>query len=439
MMSKTLFYSLLISVLNVTACSTVPAEASPETVFAENAASSPAEAEPTQITSPSQNQTTVTSADTQETEFEVWKADFMARASAKGYGRDLIEDMIVPTTLRHRVIESDRSQPEFSRPIWGYVDTVLSAARLNQGRDKLLLSSNIFDAIERRYQVDRNVLTAIWGLESSYGKIIGNQDVVSGLATLAYEGRRRDFAEQQLYALMDMVRSGAVRRDQLIGSWAGAMGMTQFIPTTFRDYAVDFDGDGNKDLWQNPSDALGSAAHYLSRHGWQAGRPVLTEVKLGADFDYELSDGRRKNLGEWRDLGVAPLAGGWQGFDMTTPAKLLVPAGHKGPIFLTYKNYDVIKRYNNSTSYALGITTLSEAFGGRAAIRTDWPRTDMPLSRTDKETMQRRLTSLGYDTKGVDGQIGPNTRKAVRAWQAANGYLADGYVEQNLFVKIMGR
>jgi len=380
-----------------------------------------------------------TQALTQAQRFEAWKARFISEATAKGYDEAFVRGIIMPTQINEKALDRDTSQPEFTKPIWNYVDNAASADRLNRGRAKLSEERDMFNAVEGRYRVDRNILTAIWGLETSYGRIMGTHETISALATFAFEGRRKKFGEQQLYGVLDMLKSGTVRKEQLVGSWAGAMGMTQFIPTTFRDYAVDFDADGNKDLWTNSYDAIGSAAHYLSRSGWRWGEPAFTEVKLSQDFDYSLSDGSKRSVNDWAAKGVTPIGGqAWSDAAKNLEAKLLVPAGSRGPAFLTFKNFDVIKRYNNSTSYALGIGVLAEALKGKPAIRTSWPRSDQPLSLTDKKNLQRRLTQLGYNTGGIDGQIGPNTRKAIRAWQADNGLPADGYVEQSLLRRIMG-
>jgi len=410
----------------LTACAATPPQAD-------------AQVEPVLRTQVPVAQETAQSEMTQVQRFEAWKIRFISEAVSKGYDEAFVRRIIMPTQINEKALDRDTSQPEFTKPIWNYVDNAASADRLNRGRAKLSEERDVFNAVESRYRVDRNILTAIWGLETSYGRIMGTHETISALATFAFEGRRQKFGSQQLYGVLDMLKSGTVRQDQLIGSWAGAMGMTQFIPTTFRDYAVDFDGDGNKDLWNNSYDAIGSAAHYLSRSGWRWGEPAFTEVILPSGFDYSLSDGSKRSVSDWANKGITPVGGkNWSSTARALDAKLLVPAGSRGPVFLTFKNFDVIKRYNNSTSYALGIGVLAEALKGKPAIRTDWPRNDEPLSFTDKESMQRRLTQLGYDTGGVDGQIGPNTRKAIRAWQADNGLPADGYVEQSLFRRIIG-
>jgi membrane-bound lytic murein transglycosylase B len=376
----------------------------------------------------------------QSARFEAWKTDFIARAIAKNYSESLVHRVMDAAAINPSAIQRDKEQPEFTKPIWTYVENAANAGRLATGRDKLALNRALFDQIEQRYSVDRHILTAIWGLESAFGKIQGDHDMIDSLSTLAFEGRRREWSEQQLFAILDILARGDVRLEQLKGSWAGAMGQTQFIPATFRDYAVDFDGNGNKDLWSNEGDALGSAANYLSRFGWRIEEPVLAEVALPAGFDYGLSDGTKRTVAGWTAMGVRPIGGqNWSKEASFLEAKLLIPAGAKGPTFLTFKNFDVIKRYNNSTSYALGINVLAQGMQNKRAIVRSWPKLDRPLSRTDKENMQRALTRQGYDTKGVDGQIGPNTRRAIRAWQKANELPADGYIEQKLLQRMLAQ
>ncbi len=377
---------------------------------------------------------------TQEQRFEAWKVDFIERAIAKNYAPNLVRSVISPAVINPLALERDANQPEFTKPVWSYVDGAASSARIETGRNKMTEVDPVLDTIEGRYRVPREVLTAIWGLETSYGRILGKHDIIDSLSTFAFEGRRKSFGETQLFALLDLLVAGDVRREQLIGAWAGAMGMTQFIPSTFRDYAVDLDGNGNKDLWTDPGDALASAANYISRSGWRAGEPVMTEVKLPSGFDYSVTDGSKKTVNDWTAMGVQPVSGQrWSQAAGFLDAKLIAPGGAKGPKFLTFKNFDVLKRYNNSTSYVMGISVLADAIARKPGIQQDWPRGDKLLSFSDKKAMQQKLTDLGYDTQGVDGRIGPNSRKAIRAWQAANGLTADGYMEQRLFQRLMAQ
>jgi membrane-bound lytic murein transglycosylase B len=427
MTTRFLIPALSLSLLALPACAATP----------EAKAASPQGASASPVSTPPRNARANL---TQIERFNIWKSEFIARAAMKGYDRAMVERLILPAKIEERALERDKTQPEFSKPIWSYVDNAANASRLNGGRTKLAENRATFDDIEARYKVPRHILTSIWGLETAYGKIMGTYNPVDALATFAFEGRRTAFGENQLYALLDLLKSGAVRQDQLISSWAGAMGMTQFIPATFRDYAVDFDGDGNKDLWDNEADALGSAAHYLARHGWRWGEPVMTEVAVDDGFDYSLVEGNKKTVNEWTALGVRPIGGQrWSAEAGFLEAKLIAPGGHRGPKLLTFKNFDVIKKYNNSTSYAMGITVLGEALRGNSILQTDWPRADKPLSFTDKKAMQRKLNQLGFNVGGVDGVVGSGTRKGIRAWQKSRGLPADGYMEQSLFKRLMAQ
>jgi membrane-bound lytic murein transglycosylase B len=373
-----------------------------------------------------------------EQRFANWQSDFTRRALAKGYAPQLLAATVGRARINEKALERDSSQPEFTRPVWAYINSAANPERISNGQTKMAAHASEFEEIERIYGVPRQILTAIWGLESAYGEILGTHDIIDSLSTFAFEGRRTNFGETQLFATLDLIQSGAVRIDQLTGSWAGAMGMTQFIPSTFRDYAVDFDRNGNTDLWQSEGDALASAANYLTRSGWKVGQPVMSEVILPQGFDYSVTETVRKPVAEWVALGVMPANGMmYSPAASALDAKLLAPAGHRGPKFLTFRNFDAIKKYNNSTSYVMGISSLGDALVGETAIRNPWPENDQPISFEDKKRLQKQLTYLGFDTGGIDGQVGPATRKAIRAWQAARGLPADGYVEQNLFARLL--
>lgn len=440
MTTRTFIPALLFFVVTATACA-APAQtptAQPALLQTAIATSEPTSSEPS-----FQRQAENTTAEnnfTQAERFARWKTEFINEAANKGYDRSLTTTLIGPAKINELALDRDSKQPEFSRPIWAYIDGAVSADRLNRGKNALAQHQADFDKVTQRFPVDRHILTAIWGLESSYGRILGTHNIIDALSTFAFEGRRTKFGSEQLYAILDMIRDGDIKAEQLTGSWAGAMGMTQFIPSTFRDYAVDMDGDGNKNLWESEQDALGSAAHYLARHGWRQTEPVVTEIRLPQNFNYSLSDGQKKTIAEWDALGVRPYDGrAWSAASKALTARLLVPAGHKGPKLLALKNFDVIMKYNRSTSYALGISALASGFQGQPLIKTPWPKNDKPLSFEDKKAMQVKLTALGYDTQGVDGQIGPNSRRAIRAWQAAQGLAADGYMEQSLYQKLMAQ
>ncbi|MFH7434492.1 lytic murein transglycosylase [Pseudomonas syringae pv. tagetis] len=339
----------------------------------------------------------------------------------------------VEMCIRDRV-KADRSQPEFSRPVWEYLDGAISAVRVRKGQALLSQYADDLQKIEQQYGVDRQALVAVWGMESNFGQFQGSQSVIRSLATLAYEGRRPGFAQSQLLAALDIIQHGDITPDKMLGSWAGAMGQTQFIPTTYNTHAVDFDGDGRRDIWNTPADALASTAHYLQSSGWQRGQPWGFEVVLGSGFDYSLADSTtRKSLAEWQQLGLKqpdgsaiPVAASQQ------QAALLLPAGYRGPAFLVLDNFRAILKYNNSTSYALAISLLSDRFKGAGYVVGSWPRGDLPLSRSERIELQTLLSARQYDAGAPDGIIGANTRKAIRSAQQSFGWPADGYPTHEL-------
>lgn len=358
--------------------------------------------------------------------FETWLASFRERAVLAGFGPGLLDKAFANLEPDPSVIDADRSQPEFSRPVWEYIEGALSATRVRKGQALLLEQRAVLDQIERTYGVDRNVLVAIWGMESNFGQFMGSKSVIRSLATLAHEGRRPVFAEDQLLAALQILQHGDIQPAGMLGSWAGAMGQTQFIPTTYNTHAVDFDGDGRRDIWNSSADALASAAHYLQASGWQAGQPWGFEVTLPQGFDYALADPSiRKPLRDWQALGVqtgtvAPTL-------LDQQAALSLPAGHRGPAFITLPNFRAILKYNNSSSYGLAVGLLGERFGGNGQIAASWPRGDLPLSRSERIELQEALASRGYQPGVADSIIGANTRNAIRAFQQDRKMPADGY------------
>ncbi len=363
--------------------------------------------------------------------FEQWRAGFRTRALASGISPATFEKAFQGVSLNTQVLELDTRQPEFTRAIWEYLDSAVSQSRIATGRSNASSKAAVLSEIEARYGVDSEYVVAIWGIESGFGSNFGSIPVIESMATLAYDSRRSAFGEEQLLAALRILQAGDITPQRMVGSWAGAMGHTQFIPTSFLDYAVDFTGDGRRDLWAaDAQDALASTANYLARFGWRQGAPVVVEVTLPQGFDYLVADDRtEKTAADWTALGVRARQGQ---LPTGQAVRILLPAGAGGPAFATYPNFRVIKRYNNATSYALAVTYLGERIAGRSGIQGGWPTGDRPLSRSEKQELQGRLTALGFDTQGVDGIIGPNSRTAVRQFQVARGLVPDGYVSAGL-------
>jgi membrane-bound lytic murein transglycosylase B len=300
--------------------------------------------------------------------------------------------------------------------------------------------ATVLQQIEARYGVDRHILVAIWGLESNYGSNMGDRSVIRSLATLAHQGRRSEFAQTQLLAALEILQRGDTTVGSMTGSWAGAMGQTQFIPTTYNDYAVDFDGNGKRDIWHTEADALASAANYLRASNWQSGAPWGMEVRLPEGFDYAQADmSIRKPLSEWQALGLTDARGQALGSHLQEAATLVLPAGYRGPAFLVMNNFRSILRYNNSTSYALAISLLAERFQGRGQIVANWPTDDDPLSRSERVELQEQLQAQGFEPGAADGIIGANTRQAIRRLQIALGWPADGYPDRQLLKALRNR
>ncbi|WP_338473931.1 lytic murein transglycosylase [Pseudomonas sp. MS646] len=366
--------------------------------------------------------------------FAEWQAGFRKDALAAGIRPDLFDRAFIGVSPDMSVIKADRSQPEFTRPVWEYLDGALSPLRVNKGKALIQQNAQVLQSIEQRYGVDREALVAVWGMESNFGQFQGTKSVINSLATLAYEGRRPGFAHAQLIAALQILQQGDIAPEKMLGSWAGAMGQTQFIPTTYNTHAVDFDGDGRRDIWGSSTDALASTAHYLQSSGWQRGQPWGYEVELEKGFDYALADGTtRKPFSEWIRLGVSTYDG------MPIPpaerqlsAALLLPAGHRGPAFLVFDNFRAILKYNNSSSYALAVGLLSGRFSGAGLVYGQWPKDDLPLSRSERIELQTLLSTHQYDAGTPDGIIGANTRKAIRSAQQSLGWPADGYPTHQL-------
>lgn len=360
--------------------------------------------------------------------FPAWLESFAERLEAEGVSEPVRASMLDGLAPDLRIVERDRTQPEFVRPVWQYLAGAASADRASGGQRAAARHAGALDQVEARFGVDRHVLTAIWGLESAYGAIQGDFDVVRSLATLAWEGRRRAFAEAQLIAAARMIERGYATRDDLKGSWAGAMGQTQFIPTTYLERAVDMDGDGRRNIWTSEADALGSAANLLVNAGWEAGAPVVVQVVLPEAYDFSRwSENARRPVSAWALDSVRPASGEWHSDDLYRTARLVLPAGARGPAFLAFGNFEALMRYNNSTAYGLGVAYLAKRLSDGVTPPEGWPEDDPPITRSQSRDLQEALTALGYNTGGVDGIVGANTRAALRRFQADNGLIADGY------------
>ena len=357
--------------------------------------------------------------------FEQWREHMRGKAVQAGITAQLFDRAFAGVTPDPAVVKADGAQPEFTRPVWEYLEGAISPVRVRKGQALLGEHAATLAAIEQRYGVDRETLVAIWGMESNFGQFMGNNSVIRSLATLAYEGRRPQFAEDQLLAALQILQSGDIDVGGMRGSWAGAMGQTQFIPTTYLSHAVDFDGDGRRDIWNSSADALASAAHYLHAAGWQQGRAWGIQVTLPSGFDYALADSTiRKTYAQWQALGVkgtpTRVAADDAGY-------LLLPAGHRGPAFLVFRNFAAILRYNNSSSYALAVGLLGQRLNGGAPLLASWPKDERPLSRSERIELQEALAAHGYNPGAADGIIGANTRRAIRAFQQSLNLPADGY------------
>lgn len=369
-------------------------------------------------------------------DFGSFVGDFSREARAAGIPEDLIKRAFSGLSPDPSVLEQLNDQPEFERTAQQYLERAVSPERIEQGKVELARRVELFDSLEKRFGVDRHVIAAIWGLESQYGDKPGDRSVIRSLATLASQGRRQRYGRRQLLAAFAILAAGDVTLDRMRGSWAGAMGHTQFIPTTYLARAVDFNGDGRRDIWDEVADALASTANLLDRAGWRTGEPALAEIRLPGKFDYASADiALMRPLAAWRAAGVVRA----DGREIATgggEAAVFLPAGADGPAFLVYPNFHVIMRYNAAASYALAIAHLAGRLEGGAPVAAQWPADDQPLTRAEREELQRRLNQAGHDAGGVDGLIGPRTRAAIRGFQRQVGLRPDGFANGDLLARL---
>jgi len=371
-----------------------------------------------------------------EAGFAAWVAGFRPRALAAGITGQTFDAAFRDARFDPAVVEKDRNQSEFTKAIWDYLDSAVSDERVANGQAALQDNLALLERIEATYGVDKQVVVAVWGLESAYGTYRGTYPLIGTLATLAFDTRRGAFFEEQLLAALTILQNGDVDAAAMTGSWAGAMGHTQFIPTSYLAHAVDFTGDGRRDIWSDdPTDALASTAAYLANAGWQTGRPWGLEVTLPPGFDYgDTGERVKKPVAGWQALGVRTAEGG--ALPDHGPASVLLPAGARGAAFLVFANFGAIERYNAADAYVIGVGHLADRIAGAPPIRAAWPRQDRVLSFDERVELQRRLAAAGFDPGAADGRIGPNTIAAVRAFQRSIGAVPDGYASLEILQKL---
>ena len=369
--------------------------------------------------------------------FEAWLQDLRDEARTAGIGAATLDSALAEVAPVNRVIELDRRQPEFTQTFWTYMDKRVSEGRIERGRELLAKHRAMLERIEADYGVQPRFLIAFWGLETNFGDYLGSFQVIDALATLAYDQRRADFFRAQLLDALRIVDQGHVAAADMKGSWAGAMGHLQFIPSTFVGHAVDRTGDGRKDIWGTLPDVFASGANYLSDLGWEGDQLWGREVVLPDGFDLsQASLSVRKPLDAWAEMGVRKA----NGQPLSTPAgmqgSIVLPQGHEGPAFLVYENFRHILSWNRSISYAIAVGHLADRIVGLPTIRHGRDADNRPLSYAQAEAMQRLLNQLGFDAGPVDGVPGSQTRAAIRDYQQANGLPADGYASVSLLERL---
>jgi membrane-bound lytic murein transglycosylase B len=353
-------------------------------------------------------------------------AGLWPEAKARGVSKSVFDAALGGFEPSSKVLELTKKQPEFTQTVAQYVAKRITDSQVSTGRDMAGEWKKTLKAIAERYGVQPEVILGIWGVETNFGSYMGGTNTITALATLTYGGYRPDYFRNELLTALQIVSAGHVTPTQMIGSWAGAMGHTQFMPTSFVKYAVDHNGDGRADIWNSVPDALASTANYLTKHGWRPGETWGYEIRLPDGFDYSRAWSSEKlSLGQWQSLGVTRVNGKpfpRQG-DM---ARLYIPTGGEGPAFLLLPNFEVIKSYNSSDSYALTVGHLADRILGGGSFVTEWPN-DTALSKAQKAELQQLLVRHGYDVGSPDGVIGPRTRAAIMSFQAQAGLIADGY------------
>lgn len=368
--------------------------------------------------------------------FQSCLANLRSQAIAAGVSSSTYDRYTQNLTPDYSVIDKLNYQPEFSTPIWDYLSGLVDEERVALGKQKLAQHRDVLNRASQVYGVPAETIVAVWGVESNFGDISGKYPLLQALGTLSCEGRRQSYFRTEFFATMRILQRGDLTEDQLKGSWAGAFGHTQFMPSTYERLAVDFDGDGRRDLVSSTADALASTANFLNKAGWQTGMPWGFEVQIPAGMSID-GEGRRskKPLSSWSARGVTRIDGSplIQGpLSGSTPAGLMAPAGSSGPVFLVFKNFDAIYSYNAAESYGLAIAHLSDRLRGAGPFVSSWPTDDPGTSRAERREIQQFLINRGYDIGAVDGLIGDKTRVAIRQEQTRLGLNPTGRAGQQI-------
>jgi membrane-bound lytic murein transglycosylase B len=367
-------------------------------------------------------------------------ADFVRslwpQAEARGVSRVAFEQAFAGYSYSSKIMELTRKQPEFSQTVQQYIDRRVTNAQAAKGQAMRGEWAQTLAGAQQRWGVQPEVVLAIWGMETNFGGFMGGEHTIHALATLTEGGYRPDFFREELLTALRIISDGHVSANNMTGSWAGAMGHTQFMPTSFMKYAVDYNGDGRKDIWNSVQDALGSTANYLHSFGWKQGETWGYEIRLPSGFDYARArQMERAPLSQWQAMGIQRVSG--KPFPRPSDVgRLYMPAGANGPAFLLLPNFDVIKRYNNSDSYALAVGHLADRIIGGGSFGTPWPSGDYALSKQQRAELQALLVRAGFDAGTPDGVLGPKTRAAVLAYQARMGLPADGYISGRLLDRL---
>jgi len=371
-----------------------------------------------------------------DAQFRAFVEGFRATAVQAGIDPQVYDASMSGIARDPRVEELNLQQPEFVKPIWDYLEGAVSPARITKGQAMLAAYAPMLANIEQRFGVQKEILVAIWGIESDYGTETGSFNMFEALATLGYAGPRSDFGRRELIDALRMEQQEHFAPAEMTSSWAGAFGQTQFVPSAFLKYAVDGDGDGRRDLWHSPADALASAANLLVQSGWERNAPWGYEVVLPSNFPYEYADlDRPTTINYWRSLGVRAAAG----FDLPVSdarASIYLPAGARGPAFMVFDNFRTVLKYNNAGSYALAVCTLADRIKGLPPIMASWPRDETPLSRPEQLALQTGLQDLGFDPGPLDGILGSKGRAALRGWQKSHGLIPDGFATESVLQQI---